>query len=393
MNRKQFIALFVCSLVPWTIGNGLVPLLPVYALELGASSLSAGYFMAVSYLALAAGSLSASFFSDRLQKRRLSLVVAGALAVPVLVWMGFVRSMAGLTISLMLVWFLGGLGLALLNILTGLFADEARRGKIFGLMGLSGGLGALLGGVVFGYLADLWGFSGLFFTIAVFSTLWPLSALLVQDRILPGVGDPGKGGSSGTPAGSEPHSNPPALGRSFWILILASLLATVAAFIGILGRSLVMAGSNFTATQISLTGAVTGLVTLPLPFLTGWLSDRLGRKGVLVACYLLGIGGLVVISFAGVLWQFLLAMLLVSFILAMGGPVVGAWITDLVPAQALGRGMAMNGMVMGVGGVVGFALGGMVFQNMNAQNAFLLAMLLVLAAVLVLAWVRSERDP
>ena len=36
MSKKQILALFVCSLVPWTVGNGLVPLLPVYATQLGA---------------------------------------------------------------------------------------------------------------------------------------------------------------------------------------------------------------------------------------------------------------------------------------------------------------------------------------------------------------------
>ena len=29
MSRKQLVALFLCSIVPWTVGNGLVPLLPV----------------------------------------------------------------------------------------------------------------------------------------------------------------------------------------------------------------------------------------------------------------------------------------------------------------------------------------------------------------------------
>jgi hypothetical protein len=31
VSKKQSIALFLCSIVPWTVGNGLVPLLPVYA--------------------------------------------------------------------------------------------------------------------------------------------------------------------------------------------------------------------------------------------------------------------------------------------------------------------------------------------------------------------------
>jgi len=36
MTRKQLFALFSCSLIGWTVGNGLIPLLPVYATQIGA---------------------------------------------------------------------------------------------------------------------------------------------------------------------------------------------------------------------------------------------------------------------------------------------------------------------------------------------------------------------
>jgi len=53
MSNRQIIALFVCSLVPFTVGNGLVPLLPIYAAQLGAEPASAGNYLAFSYLAIA----------------------------------------------------------------------------------------------------------------------------------------------------------------------------------------------------------------------------------------------------------------------------------------------------------------------------------------------------
>ncbi len=56
INRKQLAALFICSLVPWVVGNGLLPLLPVYAVKLGADSTVAGLYLAFSYLAIALGS-------------------------------------------------------------------------------------------------------------------------------------------------------------------------------------------------------------------------------------------------------------------------------------------------------------------------------------------------
>jgi hypothetical protein len=54
MTKQQMSLLFLGSLVGWTIGNGLLPILPIYAVRLGATSAIAGNCMAFSYLALAA---------------------------------------------------------------------------------------------------------------------------------------------------------------------------------------------------------------------------------------------------------------------------------------------------------------------------------------------------
>ena len=54
------------------------------------------------------------------------------------------------------VWFHSGIGHTLISILTGLFAEEAERGKVFGTFELTTGLGSVLGGLTFGLIADTW---------------------------------------------------------------------------------------------------------------------------------------------------------------------------------------------------------------------------------------------
>jgi hypothetical protein len=61
MRKGQILSLFLCYLVPYTVGNGLIPLLPIYARQLGADSAVAGYYLAISYTAIAAGNLSAGW--------------------------------------------------------------------------------------------------------------------------------------------------------------------------------------------------------------------------------------------------------------------------------------------------------------------------------------------
>ncbi|MCB0226087.1 MAG: hypothetical protein KDI02_20530, partial [Anaerolineae bacterium] len=58
MAKKQLLALFFCNLIIWSLGNGLVPLLPVYAATLGTTPAVIGYYMAASYLAMALGTIA-----------------------------------------------------------------------------------------------------------------------------------------------------------------------------------------------------------------------------------------------------------------------------------------------------------------------------------------------
>lgn len=55
MPTCQLILLFLCSLIPWMTGSGMMPLLPVFAARLGASSAASGAFLAVAYFAITLG--------------------------------------------------------------------------------------------------------------------------------------------------------------------------------------------------------------------------------------------------------------------------------------------------------------------------------------------------
>ena len=77
MSRKQLVTLFACSMASWAVGSGLMPLSPVYALKLGASQAAAGYYLSFAFAMLAAGNFFAGWLSDRLQRRKLLLIVSG----------------------------------------------------------------------------------------------------------------------------------------------------------------------------------------------------------------------------------------------------------------------------------------------------------------------------
>ena len=64
----------------------MTSLLPVYAAELGAAPVVAGYYLSISFLALAIGTLSASWLSEELQRRKALVIVGWRVSVPA-IWL------------------------------------------------------------------------------------------------------------------------------------------------------------------------------------------------------------------------------------------------------------------------------------------------------------------
>jgi len=181
----------------------------------------------------------------------------------------------------------------------------------------------------------------------------------------------------------------PGLGGGFALLLLASLVATIANFVSVLGRSLAMKDLGFVAAAISGAAAVSGAVALPLPPLMGWLSDRVGRKRFLALCYLAGAVGLSVLAASVSLWHFWVAASLLRVTFSVNNAVGSALVTDLVPQESLGRGMSLFGATWWVGGIIGYAGAGHAIQNLGMTPTFIVGAFLPLIAIVLLIPIRG----
>ena len=56
------------------------------------------------------------------------------------------NSVALLTLFTLILWGVFGVTVTMANILTGMYADPAQRGRTFGIIGTTNGLGAIIGG-------------------------------------------------------------------------------------------------------------------------------------------------------------------------------------------------------------------------------------------------------
>ncbi|HEC62113.1 MAG TPA: MFS transporter [bacterium] len=380
MNRKQLLLLFVCCLVPWTVGNGLMPLLPVYALQLGASPAVTGYYLALAFVALAVGTFFAGWLADRFQRRKILLVLSGIIMIPSVWMMGGVRNIWHLATATAAVFFLFGVEIAVINILAGLFAGEKERGRVFGLLGLTMGLGAIIGGLSVGPIVDRWGYQTMFSVLCLFSVILPITGLLVKDKRIEEV--PGHA--------AKEQREKTKFGITFILLLFAHVIAVIVNGTGNMGKSLSMNDLGFAAAAITSTGVIAGLVSLPFPFLLGWLSDRMGRKRLMIICYASYALSMVMFAVSTSLWHFWIATTLMG-IGIISNSVGTAFVTDLVAPKVLGRGISLFQGMFWIGNVVGSALAGYTFQQLGITPVLLVGAVLPLIGIVLLGPIQTAK--
>ena len=381
MTRKQLFALFTCSLIVWTVGGSLFTLLPGHARQLGADDSLAGFYLASAFFATTIGSISAGWLAKRFQRRRLMLLLAGGITIPTLLLMSRATTLPALIITTDLAWFLAGVELTLLAILTGLFADKSTRGRTFGVIATTNGIANVIGGLAAGRIADDWGMSTLIALLAGVQIGFPLVAWLLEDRVVEQP-SPGRVSSAG-------HGE--SLGLAFYLLLLANITVWVSFHVNSLGRPLTMDTIGFDRASISSVVAVRGAFSLPLPILIGWLSDRLGRKQLIALTYVGSMISLLVLTGASELWHFWLSALFISAV--RSGSVVGsALVTDLVAPEALDTAMSRFDATGWIGAIIGLSGTGVVIQSIGAQPTFLLGAFLPLLALGLLYTVRPPRS-
>ena len=372
--KQPLVYLFTISFVVLFVGMGLFPVLPLYATEFGASKTIIGIYFAVMYISNAAGSMLPAWLADRLTRKGL-FIASSVLGIPALFLLSRADALWQVVLLTSVLWFSGGLVLALVSVFTGLYSEGRSRGKSFSLMSLPMPLGALIGGAVVCSLISRQGYAFMFTVLGVIWTSLPFIGLFVlEDR------------PSSKPVSSQAQFSmtQPRFNPAFYLLLGLTLVSTVAISAARLGTSFSMQSLNFSASAIASSAAVSGLVTMPLTLLIGVLSDRMGRERFLIINYLLAAIGALTLVLAAQLWQFWLAATLLLVAISSSSALASALVTDILQPTALTRGLSWIKGIGSIAGIISFAGTGFLLDNFGPQTLYLVALILPVIAAAVL---------
>ena len=358
-------------------------LFPVYASRLGADEASSGNYMATVFTAIVGGTVAAGWLSDRFQKRKWQMVIAGIGGAVAFFLASQVTQLWQLMILIDIESFFAGIVIATISILTGLFAEKAQRGRVFGTLAITLGLGSVLGSLGIGPIADRWGYSALFVASGLCWVVLALTALLIEDKWVP-------------PAASNPHPNMPALtavpklSGAFYLLLVSNVLVWASIILANLGRPIQMDRLGFDAAAIAGAVALGGIVSLPFPYIAGWLSDRIGRYRLISLCFLASAVSLAILAASTVLWHFWVVCILAAGVGISTG-VASALVTDLVPQEALGVALARFNATNWIGSIIGFAGAGYAIQYFGIATTYIIGAAFTLISIVLLMQVQRVR--
>jgi MFS family permease len=383
LKSKAVAFLFFTNFVIFFIGTGLYPILPLYASQFGATRTLVGIYFALMYASISAGTVLAGWLVARLT-HKVAFIGAGVLGVPALVLLGQATALWQVILLTAIVWFSGGVGTALVSVFIGLYADDKSRGKSFGMMYLASPLASVIGGIIVGQLVAWRGYPLMFAVLAAIWSGWPLLGMVV-------VKD--KPASAAARSAAVSREEQPRFGRAFYMVLLAVLLSTTTVYISRLSISLSMQTLNFSASAIASTATAGGLISIPLTFLMGTLSDRLGRKGFLVVGYLLAAAGSLSLGVAGQLWHFWLATILLLLTRSVNGSVAAALAIDLLGRERIGRGLPWLNAMNWLAGILGSAGAGLLMDSLGPTPVYLIAAALPVVAAALLGGLPGQGQP
>ncbi len=378
MSKSTIFVLLLAIFVA-LMGVGLIgPIMPVYAVELGATGLTLGLMVAGFSISRTVVQPLVGSYSDRVGRKRFMIIGLSIYAIAAVIY-SFATSVG----HLILVRVIHGVGSAMIvpmaMALMADFAPKGQEGRYMGILNVAIFAGIGSGPVLGGVFRDLWGVDSAFYAMAVLSLL----ALVLVFLRIPSSDDSASSVQSGIFTTLTKM-----LRRRRVSGILLSRLATMIIMSPTFGFVPILMTRDLDASgiQIGMVVATRTLANALLQSPFGKMADR-RNKVVIVALGSLAMSIVVfIVPFAASFVQYLVLFLLLGISEAVVLPALGAFAVEEGREFGQGSMMGIFSMSMSLGVLVGSMLGGLLMDIFGIQFSFYGTALLLAVTTAAACW-------
>ncbi len=339
------------------------PLLPLFARELGAGPALIGFVMGASTLTGIIVKLPAGALSDVFGRRR--LLLAGALVFATL---PFTYLAASTLLVLILLRFAHGSATAIFGPVASAslsdIAPPGKRGTWLSTYSTAQGAGQALGPVLAGYLIAAGRFDLAFIAAGLIGIGVPLTVARWPD-------------TADAPSSREPWQDfkrgVAEVGRDRLVLVTSGAQAaqfvlngTLNAFLPLYGREVL----GLTVTQLGWLFGIQTLTTLAVRPAIVYVSDRVGRRWVIVTGLVVCSGAVLLISMATGVSDIVTAVLTYAAGVATTTAATSAYITDMSRRARYGAAHGVFGTIYDVGDALGPIVAGVLVAAVGYTRMF-----------------------
>jgi MFS family permease len=382
------------------LGFGLVmPLLPIYARDFGATGAQLGFLTASFALTRAITTFPGGWLADKTGRK--TPVITGLLTYSVVMTLyGFSQDVNQLILLRALQGIASGIVWPVISTMVADMTSPQDRSKALGLYEMMWFLGMVVGPGIGGILAGAFTIAIPFF---VCGTLAFASMFLVAFTVKETIKTQTPQGQSKNP----PKPNPNSLtNNNSADNVLARLTPYPRIFLGLCIVGFIISFShsliqpvlsvfaneelNIYVTDVGILFTVMGIVTFITTLPMGTTADRTGRRTTLALGIILQALSAVLIPISGSFWLLLLVMMVRGFARAAVNPSLIAMFSTIAPSSSRGKSMGVFNGFRNVGLVVGSTMGGFLYDAASSQSPFITCALASLVGVVIVLLTVSE---
>jgi MFS family permease len=362
--------------------------LPIYSKELGASALQVGgLFSAISLVPVVVRPFLGRAL-DRWGRRPFLLLGLSGYALAMVVFCR-ARAVPVLTVAR----FVQGLGIAFLWIsaytVVADVASETGRGRDFGSIDEAASRGALIGTTAgFSVIFALQGFFDLEWERIWF---WLFAAYTVPALLALWSG--WRGVDETCPlAARQPIESRPLSGQLLALMVIVLLTGASSAMVWPLLMIFLQDALKADVGALATAYIPAAVISSFLPSRMGWIADRVGRKGPMIAGLALGASASALIPHLGGVIALTVLWAVESLGYTASLPAERAFVADIAGEDVRGTSYGLYTFAYFLGAALGPLVGGWLYDNLSHEMPFYLnTAVLILGALLVAAVLREPR--